>query len=394
MFRRAILLQALLILLSVFCSQAFADVLYLKNGKKIAGKIIEKTDKYVKIEYEKVLLTYWSDEVDKIGVGEELPEPEPMDLKKATTYLYDGKWQEAIEGLKNIVTAQPQAAGAYFNLGCAYALTGEYDKAIEKFEEAQLLEPVPFDAFCYFNIAGVYTKKAIVHRDQKMFGLAAENFKKASKVMPNFILAVDYARYSEVFASLVELPQKIGFAASELGVPPDSGVFLNENKMKGSGERKHYLFDENTPPLLYFYHSPNCWWLVALSGLDLRDPEKLPEETQVCLKNLLHLLENEYNNRINQLVKRNVLVMLSNFYREKEDWDNSIAYAQKAVDAGFNYSQEYINLGFSSFQKGEYLQADQLVKKALDINPDSEAKNLLEEIQRKAEAKIITLNKQ
>ncbi|MBM3243661.1 MAG: hypothetical protein FJZ12_02335 [Candidatus Omnitrophica bacterium] len=42
---------------------AFADTVTLKSGQKVEGKIVEKTDKYLKIDFEGVLLTYFQDEV-------------------------------------------------------------------------------------------------------------------------------------------------------------------------------------------------------------------------------------------------------------------------------------------------------------------------------------------
>jgi hypothetical protein len=40
-----------------------AETLMLKSGQKIEGKIIEKTDKYVKIDFEGVSLTFYNDEI-------------------------------------------------------------------------------------------------------------------------------------------------------------------------------------------------------------------------------------------------------------------------------------------------------------------------------------------
>ncbi len=40
--------------------------IYLKDGKKIEGKLIEKTDKYVKIDFYGTVITYYNDEIDRI----------------------------------------------------------------------------------------------------------------------------------------------------------------------------------------------------------------------------------------------------------------------------------------------------------------------------------------
>lgn len=54
-----------LVILSVapFC---FAETIYLKSGKIVEGKLIEKTDDYIKIDFQGVSLTYFLDEIEAI----------------------------------------------------------------------------------------------------------------------------------------------------------------------------------------------------------------------------------------------------------------------------------------------------------------------------------------
>ncbi|MCM8831657.1 MAG: hypothetical protein NC918_05675 [Candidatus Omnitrophica bacterium] len=47
----------------------FADVIRLKSGKTVEGKIIEKTDEYVKIDFLGVKLKYYFDEIEKLEEG-------------------------------------------------------------------------------------------------------------------------------------------------------------------------------------------------------------------------------------------------------------------------------------------------------------------------------------
>jgi len=60
-----------LIILSLamsFCFPAFifAETIVLKSGKTVEGKLIEKTDKYIKIDFMDVPLTYFFDEIESI----------------------------------------------------------------------------------------------------------------------------------------------------------------------------------------------------------------------------------------------------------------------------------------------------------------------------------------
>ena len=71
MGKKIIVTVGILFLLSSIGS---AETIYLKNGKKIQGQIIEKTDKNVKINIQGVTLTYFSDEIEKI---EDVASPQP-----------------------------------------------------------------------------------------------------------------------------------------------------------------------------------------------------------------------------------------------------------------------------------------------------------------------------
>lgn len=44
----------------------FAETVVLKSGKTVEGKLIEKTDKYIKIDFQGVPLTYYLDEIERV----------------------------------------------------------------------------------------------------------------------------------------------------------------------------------------------------------------------------------------------------------------------------------------------------------------------------------------
>lgn len=60
--------RMLLILLLVLCSPIyiFAETIVLKNGKTVEGKLIEKTDKHIEIDFQGVSLEYFFDEIKTI----------------------------------------------------------------------------------------------------------------------------------------------------------------------------------------------------------------------------------------------------------------------------------------------------------------------------------------
>ncbi|MDO8489205.1 MAG: hypothetical protein Q7S42_03735 [Candidatus Omnitrophota bacterium] len=56
----------ILLLVLGFPISIFAETIILKSGKTVEGKIIEKTDKYIKIDFQSVPLTYFTDEIESI----------------------------------------------------------------------------------------------------------------------------------------------------------------------------------------------------------------------------------------------------------------------------------------------------------------------------------------
>lgn len=49
-----------------FLTPVFSETIILKSGQKVEGKITEETDKYVKIDFEGVGLTFYNDEIFSI----------------------------------------------------------------------------------------------------------------------------------------------------------------------------------------------------------------------------------------------------------------------------------------------------------------------------------------
>ena len=100
-------------------SFAFAETVILKSGKTTEGKIIEKTDKYIKIDIQGVPITYFNDEIKSID-GKEPAAPVIKEtvsknntdtnevkkkigsfIQKAIDYAVEGNFKEAFQEYKN-----------------------------------------------------------------------------------------------------------------------------------------------------------------------------------------------------------------------------------------------------------------------------------------------------
>jgi hypothetical protein len=69
----------LVLIFALLAATAFAETITLKSGKTIEGKILERSDTYIKVSFGDVPLTYFLDEVDSIdGVKLEPVKKEPV----------------------------------------------------------------------------------------------------------------------------------------------------------------------------------------------------------------------------------------------------------------------------------------------------------------------------
>ena len=76
MKRKVFIFFDIVILLFLLISYSFAETITLKSGRTVKGKVIEKTNKYVKIDFQGVSLTYFLDEIENID-GEKTASPLP-----------------------------------------------------------------------------------------------------------------------------------------------------------------------------------------------------------------------------------------------------------------------------------------------------------------------------
>ncbi|MBI4309687.1 MAG: DUF2059 domain-containing protein [Candidatus Omnitrophica bacterium] len=73
----------ILIVVMLLSGSAFAETIHLKNGRTVTGKILEKTDKNVKIESNGTAMTYYADEIQDIDGRAFAPTAVPVPPKPA-----------------------------------------------------------------------------------------------------------------------------------------------------------------------------------------------------------------------------------------------------------------------------------------------------------------------
>ena len=72
-----------------------------------------------------------------------VPEPADAFYSSGLAYYYDGQYQRAIEDWDEAIRLDPQYADAYYMRGEAYYDLGQYERAIQDYDEAIRLGYTP-----------------------------------------------------------------------------------------------------------------------------------------------------------------------------------------------------------------------------------------------------------
>lgn len=144
----------------------FAETIIFKSGKRIEGKIIEKTDEYVKLDVEGISLTFWLTEIERIdekvsfpsqvAVSESLSSKSEIEkiINETEKYFLNEKYEDALLSTKKAIELDPTNYEFYLALGIIYYYLGNFQESIHSFQKALTLNPK--DPDCYLFLGIVY----------------------------------------------------------------------------------------------------------------------------------------------------------------------------------------------------------------------------------------------
>jgi len=142
-----ILSAALLLIVLSVPGASFAEKVVLKSGDTIEGNVIEKNNRYVKVDYKGAVVTYYPFEIESIAgkpftAGANAMSGKPLD------YLLESKG--AAQGVAggNAVTAED-----YMARGLAFYNKAGYEQAIKDFNRAIKADPRRVDVYLYRGLA-------------------------------------------------------------------------------------------------------------------------------------------------------------------------------------------------------------------------------------------------
>jgi len=211
-----------------FC--LLAETIILKSGKTIKGRIIEKTEEYIKIDFYGVPITYYFEEIESIhGVDplepiitapcytieiieiEELSDEAKPHAYKGFELLNEGKLNEALIAFNRAVTIESESPFLLYNLGLTYKDLGRFNEAISPLQKSVELDPNYSDAYhalgvCYFYIGE--TNKAL------------GNISKAAELNPRE--EEYYNSFAFVYGSIGEHKKALSYLLKALEIGPDN----------------------------------------------------------------------------------------------------------------------------------------------------------------------------
>lgn len=177
------MVSLVIILDLIFPASTFCATVTLKSGKKVEGRILEKTDQYIKIECDGSIIYYEHKYIAGIQGDNPADTATPQEgpsLKDANTYLKEGleygseaRFKEAeeafrkgletnssehnlqealkiIDDLKNGTIGEEYAV--YLFKGSSYLMNAQYQQAIAEFREAGKLKPDEPDLYYYLGV--------------------------------------------------------------------------------------------------------------------------------------------------------------------------------------------------------------------------------------------------
>lgn len=132
------------VVISAVVPYAWSEVIVLKNGKTIEGKIVQASTEAITVDYYGSKVTYKLSEIDAID-GKKITYSPPQkpssaidaqqreyvsSLMQGQEYLQKGQYNEAIAAFRQALSLNPSHISAYSGLAAAYLSLKQFDEAV------------------------------------------------------------------------------------------------------------------------------------------------------------------------------------------------------------------------------------------------------------------------
>ncbi|MDD5355623.1 MAG: tetratricopeptide repeat protein [Candidatus Omnitrophica bacterium] len=124
----------------------FAEIIVLKSGETVEGKLVEKTDKYIKIDFQGVPLTYFLNEIQSVNKVDIQPTTIPNNkvgaqglsdsaYQAGQDYMNQGKFDEAIVEFSKAIELNPRLDSVYYARARAYGAKDSLEKELADYDQ-------------------------------------------------------------------------------------------------------------------------------------------------------------------------------------------------------------------------------------------------------------------
>lgn len=293
------------------------------------------------------------------------------DFLSTTKLLYQGDFDRAISQFIKIIEESPSNTGAHHNLACAYALKGDYDRALKEFGDALELENTSFKTVILFDRAVIYFKKKMYQESLNDQDQAVKLISGVGKQENFFNLATVSGAISRHNAQFEKVNLTYNESSPEL---PDT-VYFNSHALN-SGGRNDYVFDDLNPPPLFFYQSRFARNFLGSSYIKQENYSEAEQQFQGTLN-----IEEQYG------ILDNLPIRVADYYLGQtsvlqKNYSQAIKYFKESVKLLPEPSYKYLSWVY--FLNENYLEAKEACQSALNLKPDDEeAKGILDRINEK-----------
>lgn len=163
----------------------FAETIILKSGETVEGKLLEKTDEYIKIDFQGVPLTYFIDEVNTID-----GKPANASSGEVAIEILNPGYTKPPDESNNVEISPESDIQDIMKKLEYYYSTRDFDKAIE-LGEAALKKTTDRNLLGEINysLSSNYLEKGIdaysKNKDDSFYKLSIQFAKKALEVFPD-----------------------------------------------------------------------------------------------------------------------------------------------------------------------------------------------------------------
>ena len=163
----------------------FAETIVLKSGSIVEGKLIEKTDKYIKIDFQSVPLTYYLDEVESID-----GKPANILKKSMVVEILNPGYAKPPDKEEDIEINSESTVREILTKTNYYYATHNFDKAIELGEMAlKKTSDRKLIAEIQYSLSSNYLEKGIEaymnNKDDSFYKISLQYSRKVLEVIPN-----------------------------------------------------------------------------------------------------------------------------------------------------------------------------------------------------------------